>query len=486
MLEIKNMRAKYPSAASLLFKDFSLSINKGEKVLLVGPSGSGKSTLLQIMAGLIPDVIEMPLKADKQQISESYGMVFQDPDAQFCMPYVDEEIAFVLENRNTPRQDMDDLICQYLTQVGLQLDDYHVSIQQLSGGMKQRLAIASVLALEPEVLFLDEPTAMLDQVGTKQVWDTLKNVSEDKTVVIVEHKIDHVLSLVDRVIILDDTGSIVADGEPNDIFNQFRSKLYQYGIWYPHIWDDYASQLPEQSHNEHSYQPLVTMQSFSGYYQKHLKMHVENAVINRGDWITITGENGSGKSTLMLAMMQLIKTSGEISYFIAEDIRTCDYRKMGYVFQNPELQFVKNSVYEELEHSLKHSNVPQKQFANRIEAHLTKYNLYHVKDHHPYQLSIGQKKRLSVATATIADVDILLLDEPTFGQDAKNTFQMLELFEECRKNGVTIVMVTHQTEIVELYATKEWRIKDGKITDIIDLSKQFENTLKDDMYVNQY
>ncbi|SFL86645.1 energy-coupling factor transport system ATP-binding protein [Gracilibacillus orientalis] len=486
MLEIKNLRAKYPSATSLLFKDFSLSINKGEKVLLVGPSGSGKSTLLQIMAGLIPDVIEMPIKVDKQQISESYGMVFQDPDAQFCMSYVDEEIAFVLENRKTPQQDMDDFIDQYLDQVGLQLDDNHVSIQQLSGGMKQRLAIASVLALEPEVLFLDEPTAMLDQVGTKQVWDTLKEVSEDKTVVIVEHKIDHVLPLVDRVIILNETGSIVANGEPNHIFSQFRSKLYQYGIWYPNIWDDYASQLPNHSHGDKSHQPIITMHSFYGYYLKQIKMHVEDAEINRGDWIAITGENGSGKSTLMLAMMQLIKTSGEISYFLSESSRRCDYRKMGYVFQNPELQFVTNSVYVELEHSLKHSNVPQYQFVNRIEEHLTKYNLYHVKAHHPYQLSVGQKKRLSVATATIADVDILLLDEPTFGQDAKNTFQMLELFEECRKNGVTIVMVTHQPEIVELYATKEWKIKGGEITDIFDLSKQTENMLKDDIYVYQY
>ncbi|QGH34697.1 ATP-binding cassette domain-containing protein [Gracilibacillus salitolerans] len=483
MLEVKNLRAKFPISTSLLFKDLSLSINKGEKVLLVGPSGSGKSTLLQIMAGLIPDVIEMPIKAEKLNVSDSYGMVFQDPDAQFCMPYLDEEIAFVLENKKTPQQDMTDLIVHYLDKVGLQLDDQHISIQHLSGGMKQRLAIASVLALEPEVLFLDEPTAMLDQNGTKQVWDTLKKVSEDKTVVIVEHKIDHVLPLVDRVIILDETGAIVADGKPNDIFSRFRSKLYQYGIWYPNIWNDYARQLPDYSHYDNSHQPIITMDSFYGYYQKQKKMHVDDAVIHRGDWLAITGENGSGKSTLMLAMMKLIKTSGEISYFLSDDINTCDYRKMGYVFQNPELQFITNSVHAELEHSLKNSDVPPKRFKDRIEAHLKTYNLYHVKDHHPYQLSVGQKKRLSVATATIADVDILLLDEPTFGQDAKNTFQMLELFEECRKNGITIVMVTHQPEIVELYATKEWRIKDGELMEILDLSRLEENILKDDMYV---
>ncbi|MGN8646987.1 ABC transporter ATP-binding protein [Gracilibacillus sp. HCP3S3_G5_1] len=483
MLEVKNLRAKYPNTASLLFKNLSLSIKEGEKVLLVGPSGSGKSTLLQILAGLIPDVIEVPIKADKLTISASYGMVFQDPDTQFCMPYVDEEIAFVLENRYKPQQEMKELIRYYLEQVGLQLDDPHTSIHQLSGGMKQRLAIASVLALEPEVLFLDEPTAMLDQLGTKQVWDTLKEVAENKTVVIVEHKIEHVLPLVDRVIIMDDIGQIVADGDPNVIFNQFKARLYQYGVWYPHIWDDYVRQLPASCNEVMKNQPIMTMKSFSGLYQKQTKIYVEEAAIHQGDWIAITGENGSGKSTFMLAIMQLIQTSGDINYYLSDGTRTCDYRKIGYVFQNPELQFITNSVYAELEHSLKYSNIPQKQFADRIETHLTKYNLLHVKDHHPYQLSIGQKKRLSVATATIADVDILLLDEPTFGQDAKNTFQMLELFEECRQNGITIVMVTHQPEIVELYATKEWQIKNGKIIDLMDLSKTKENSLKDEVYV---
>src|SRR5690606_35856492 len=140
---------------------------------------------------------------------------FQDPDTQFCMPYVDEEIAFVLENLHTPREQMQEKITYFLEHVGLHLDDIHTPIQNLSGGMKQRLAIASVLALEPEVLFLDEPTAMLDPKGTKEVWEAIKQTSLNKTMIIVEHKIDHVLELVDRIILFNESGEIIADGFPN-------------------------------------------------------------------------------------------------------------------------------------------------------------------------------------------------------------------------------------------------------------------------------
>ncbi|MDX8046213.1 ABC transporter ATP-binding protein [Gracilibacillus sp. S3-1-1] len=483
MITLKKLRATYPNSDSLLFKDLSITIAKGEKVLVVGPSGSGKSTLLQIMAGLIPDVIEMPLKIAERSVSPSYGMVFQDPDAQFCMPYVDEEIAFVLENRNTPKKEMPTLIHQYLQKVGLQLEDIHTSIQQLSGGMKQRLAIASALALEPEVLFLDEPTAMLDQTGTQQVWDTLKTVADDKTVVIVEHKIDHVLPLVDRLIMLDSEGKIIADGNPNLLLHQHKDTFYQAGIWYPDIWEDYRMTIPAKSELETSHRPIIELDAFAGFYHKQKKIEVEQATIQHGDWIAITGENGSGKSTLMLAIMQLIKTEGTINYHLSEGVETCDYRKMGYVFQNPELQFITNSVYKELQHSLEHSNIPSEQFAERINQHLITYNLEHVKEHHPYQLSIGQKKRLSVATATISNVDILLLDEPTFGQDATNTFQMLRLFEKCRRAGTTIVMVTHQPEIVEIYATKEWRIKNGRLIDVVNYHNTEDKTIKDEHYV---
>ncbi|MCS0543450.1 energy-coupling factor ABC transporter ATP-binding protein, partial [Aeromonas veronii] len=164
---LENLRLTFPGDKSLLFKDFSCHIKKGEKILILGPSGCGKSTILQVLSGIIPNSIELPMKVNKLQIPEEWGYVFQDPDSQFCMPYVDEELAFVLENLQIPRDQMDERIKSLLEQVGLNLEDIHTNIQTLSGGMKQRLAIASVLALEPDVLFLDEPSSMLDPEGTK-------------------------------------------------------------------------------------------------------------------------------------------------------------------------------------------------------------------------------------------------------------------------------------------------------------------------------
>ncbi|VTR63149.1 ABC transporter-like protein [Actinobacillus pleuropneumoniae] len=157
-----------------MFKDLSFSAARGEKVLLLGPSGCGKSTLLQVLSGMIPRATEVPMKCEAQLVPRSWGYVFQDPDTQFCMPYVDEELAFVLENLSVPRDEMKERMQAVLHEVGLDLQELHVPIGHLSQGMKQRLALASALLLEPEVLFLDEPSALLDPEGREQIWSAVK------------------------------------------------------------------------------------------------------------------------------------------------------------------------------------------------------------------------------------------------------------------------------------------------------------------------
>ena len=219
---VKKLRLKFPGKDELLFKDLSVSFSRGEKVLLLGPSGCGKSTLLQVLAGLIPHSIDIPMKAEKICIPEKWGYVFQDPDSQFCMPYVDEELAFVLENLAVPRPQMDERIDELLKLVDLQLKTPHTNIQTLSGGMKQRLAVAAALALEPDVLFLDEPTAMIDEEGTEEIWRTIKHITKDRTVIIVEHKIEHVLDFVDRIVLFSDSGEIIADGPADIIFPRYK------------------------------------------------------------------------------------------------------------------------------------------------------------------------------------------------------------------------------------------------------------------------
>ncbi|WP_240468735.1 ABC transporter ATP-binding protein [Gracilibacillus sp. YIM 98692] len=466
MISIQNLRVKFPNEKSFLFKDFSLSINPGEKVLLVGPSGSGKSTLLQILSGLIPNAVEVPVKYDSRSTNDSWGYVFQDPDVQFCMPYVDEEIAFVLENLAIPRNEMNHYIEKYLTQVGLHLDDRHTKIQELSGGMKQRLAIASVLALEPELLYLDEPTAMLDPSGTQQVWDTIKNVSEDKTVIIVEHKIEQVLDFVDRVVMIDQHGQLQADGTPDEVFTAHKQLFQQYGIWYPNVWEDYLNKNLNMQNQvtANNSRRLISFDHFIGYRNKQAKIRIDEKNIHSGEWICVTGENGAGKSTLLLSIMQLISTNEQIHYenSLFENDTTI-YDQIGFVFQNPELQFVTNKVYDELAYSLKNQHLSNTEMKERIIETLRAYDLLSVKEKHPFQLSTGQKKRLSVATASITNPKLLLLDEPTFGQDAKNTFRIIEILKQLQASGTAIVMVTHDTYIKKYLSTFEWMVENGEI-----------------------
>ncbi|WP_347550795.1 ABC transporter ATP-binding protein [Pseudalkalibacillus hwajinpoensis] len=455
---VTNLRVKYAGVPTLLFEDLSLNISQGEKVLFLGPSGCGKSTLLQILSGLIPNAVPVPMKADEAIIPESTGVVFQDPDAQFCMPYVDEEIAFVLENRAVPQSEMKGLIQHYLKKAGLSFNDPHIEISTLSQGMKQRLAIASMLALEPEMIFLDEPTALLDPEGTTEVWTTIKEIKAKQTMIIVEHKIDEVIDFVDRIVLFDGEGKILADSDPNTIFSFYKQQLKNYGIWYPGVWEEHVSEnvIPQVNTGG----MVLSIHNLKGYRGKVPKIDVREITANEGEWIAITGENGAGKSSLLLSLMSVMKTTGHKIIYGQELKTVSDARQQfAFVFQNPEFQFVTNSVYEELAYSLEITGDPE--VNEKVVSWLHSYELDHVSTLHPYQLSTGQKRRLSVGTAMFGDQPVLLLDEPTFGQDARNTFKLLQLFEELRANGMLILMVTHDEHIVKNYATREWVVDAG-------------------------
>lgn len=495
-IEARNIRLKFPGEPSLLFKDLSFAVPRGQKVLLLGPSGCGKSTLLQVLSGIIPLSLELPLKYDHLQIPSSWGFVFQDPDTQFCMPYVDEELAFVLENLSVPRTEMEPLIRKVLADVGLYFDQLHIPIHNLSQGMKQRLALASVLLLQPQVLFLDEPSAMLDPEGTEQIWETVKSVSSSRTVIIVEHKIEQVAGFVDRVVLFNDSGEIIADGPAEHIFRSCQQELIDYGIWYPGVWNDYAASKSygrilqrrngvrriesREQEGQPASEPVLFLDNFQGYRGDESKIYVPEAEVQPGDWIAITGPNGAGKSTLLLSLMQILQTEG--TYVLnGERIvqgatgkrwwkkwkRTNNgtpSHKIAFVFQNPELQFLTNSLYEEMAYSLRVLNQAEAQIDGKVRVMLKQFQLTMDVERHPYQLSVGQKRRLSVASAMITDKPVLLLDEPTFGQDARNTFSILETLEELRSQGTTILMVTHDPYAVKHFANKVWRVEEGELT----------------------
>lgn len=464
---VERLRLKFPGADALTFRDLSFSVKHGERVLLLGPSGCGKSTLLQVLTGLIPNSIDVPVAADSIQVPERSGYVFQDPDTQFCMPYVDEELAFVLENLLVPREQMKARIELLLERVGLSLDQLHTPIASLSQGMKQRLAVAGALALEPDVLFLDEPTALLDPEGTKQVWETIRRVGEGRTIVIVEHKIEHIVDYIDRVVLFNRAGEITADGSPHEVFAAYKHRLVEDGIWYPGVWDDYMSnsgRSADQSPSTGEGKPIIQLDDFTVYHGKQQKLRVDALHVSAGEWIAVVGSNGAGKSTLLLGLMKLLKTAGQ---YVLNGRPANEYRglsdEIAFVFQNPEFQFVTNSVYDEVAFALRQDKRPEAELEPKVMRLLADFELAERRAHHPFQLSLGQKRRLSVASAIVKEQRILLLDEPTFGQDAKNTFALLEKLEAWRRKGTAIVMVTHDPDIVSRFATRVWVVQEGEL-----------------------
>ena len=470
---VMNLKLKYAGEDALLFRGVSLSFRMGEHALLLGPSGCGKSTLLQVLSGLIPRTIEVPMIADEAIVPERWGYVFQDPDTQFCMPYADEEMAFALENLRVPREEMPERIRGLLLKVGLDFPDPHVPIRSLSQGMKQRLAIASALATEPEVLFLDEPTALLDEEGTEQVWRTVREVaSRGVTLIVVEHKIEGIADLFDRVVVFGPSGEPIADGKPDEVFSARRRELDRFGIWHPGSWESFDPGVGRKSDEAAGDRaPLLELDGFRGKRGGASVVEAPGAVVRPGDWIGIVGENGAGKSSLLLSIMRLIRTEGSCR-LAGRELRRVEEmaERASFVFQNPELQFVTHSVRDEVEYSLPVDEVGREERRARSERLMEEMQLTEVAERHPFQLSTGQKRRLSVASAIIRGLPLLLLDEPTFGLDARNTFALLGLLERLRSEGTAILMVTHDRRIADRCCTALWRIREGRLEDAVRVS----------------
>ncbi|GAA0133314.1 ABC transporter ATP-binding protein [Paenibacillus sp. YSY-4.3] len=490
---VTGLRLKFPGEERFIFKDLTIHVRQGEKVLLLGPSGSGKSTLLQVLSGIIPSLVEVPMRCEDRIQPPSWGFVFQDPDTQFCMPYVDEELAFVLENLAVPQNEMLGRMEEVLQAVGLQLPELHVQIDTLSQGMKQRLALASVLLSNPQVLFLDEPSALLDPEGREQIWDTVKKVSPDRTLIIVEHRIEEIAGFVDRVILFGPEGQLLGHGAPQEVFGTYQSELKEFGIWYPGVWEHYflspegealLEPVPQEQPASLSAGKLLEVSRFTGLRHGRPVIEIEHATVSPGDFIAITGPNGAGKSSLLLSLMGLLRSEG--NYLLQGEpldnrqsdrtARKSRWRRnkrdkhvelaasrIGFVFQNPEFQFVAEHVAEEIAFSLRLEGLTEKLVKERVDEALLTFGLEGLNHRHPYQLSLGQKRRLSVAGAAVLNKPILLLDEPTFGQDAVNTFAILQVCEKLRRQGTSIVMVTHEEKIADIVATQRWEVREGRI-----------------------
>lgn len=461
VIEIENLRLKFPEAEERQFDRLNIKISKGEKVLLLGPSGSGKSTLLNLLGGNIPRSMDIPFKADVLKVDAKAAYVFQDPDSQFTMPTVGEELAFILENRSIPRPEMDGMMEDALRAVGLSVE-FTMSINDLSGGMKQRLAIASALLQGAGTLLLDEPTSMLDEAAVTDLWGTLQDVWHDKTVVIVEHRVNEIWNKVDRVILMDADGRLIIDEAPETVMKNHIGLLNDYGVWHPHSWD-YAPVFEKVVPHDEVVIELGDLKLIRG---GSTLLNIDALTVKKGEWLTIEGKNGTGKTSLMLAIMKLIKSEGQVHVNGRRVKKTKDIAGTVYpVFQNPELQFITNKVFDEVFINLE-MHYPRDEAERRCAALLERIGLRHVGHLHPLEISTGQKRRLSVVTAAGGVPEVIIFDEPTFGLDQKLSFELLKMFHELIEEGVTVIMITHDSEIKKRYPMRRLIIEEGRLKEI--------------------
>ncbi|WP_144550212.1 ABC transporter ATP-binding protein [Bacillus sp. X1(2014)] len=481
-LGCKDLSIRFYNRSEKIISNITLSINQGEKVLILGPSGSGKSTLISTLAGIIPEHLEAEVSGEVFK-RKSAGVMFQDPDSQFCMLHVDEEIAFSLENRSIPRNEMDQMISDLMDKVGLIIDK-KTPIETLSGGMKQRLALACLLALEPEVLYFDEPTAQLDPKGRHEIFGLLRHLAEktNHTMVFVEHVLDGCIEWMDRVIILDERGRIIGDGKPIEILLNFHKQMKEAGIWrpklFPYKWEEVVQNpshpLSIKLINRIKTKPrlqgdvlLRTEHVEIGYGKKTVVRDID-IKIHQGEWVSIVGENGSGKSTFLKSLIRLEPIQKGKIHFQGIELKKWSerelYEKVGFVFQNPEHQFIADTVFDEVAFGGRQRNWPEELVHTKTMQLLEEFGLESYQDAHPFTLSLGQKRRLSVATMLLFDQALLLLDEPTFGQDEKTAKELIQRLKERQEQGTTIVMITHDMDVVDHYSDQVIHFNKGRVS----------------------
>lgn len=445
-------------------RDIDLAIDAGQRVLLLGASGAGKSTLLHGLAGVLGEHDEGEqtgsLAVDGVSPAAARGrsgLVLQDPDTQLVLARVGDEVAFGAENLAVPRAEIWPRVRRALDDVGLDVPLNHPTTA-LSGGQKQRLALAAVLAMQPGLLLLDEPTANLDPAGVIEVRDAVVRVLDRTaaTLVVVEHRVEVWADVVDRVIVLDSDGGILADGEPDAVLqrNAVRTRLIEAGVWVP------GHRPATPAARQGAGEDLLQAAGLSVTRTKRgpAVLSGVDLILGQGEAVSVLGPNGAGKSTLALTLAGLLKPrAGKLTALdpLARGVGSTPQNwksaelvsRIGTVFQEPEHQFLTNTVLEELEFGPRRvARQSEADIRRRIDPIAERLRLTGLLKANPFTLSGGEKRRLSVATMLATDPDILILDEPTFGQDANTWAELIGLLAELIHAGTCVVSVTHDRE----------------------------------------
>lgn len=510
IISFKNFSFQYRAQKKPTLKEINLDIYPGERVLIAGPSGCGKSTLAGCINGLNPfsnpgecsgelivDGVDAP-KSSIFQLSAHVGTVRQDPDGQFIGLTVGEDIAFALENSCMPQDEMHEITRHAAELVGIQ-DHLDYAPHELSGGQKQRVSLAGVMVDQVKILLFDEPLANLDPATGKQAIELIDEIQEktDTTVVIIEHRLEDVLWRdVDRIVLMGD-GKILADLHPDELLstrlleeNGIREPLYLTALRYAGVelapakkpahvdsvvidkadrkkmTDWFWSRPAAEAEKEH--EPLLEVRNLTfGYERGSQTLRDVSLTIHKGEMVSIVGKNGAGKSTFSKLVCGFeTPDSGEILFqgrdLLQENIRH-RAKHIGYVMQNPNQMISKTMIFDEVALSLRNMGKSEEEIREKVEETLKVCGLFPFRNWPVSALSFGQKKRVTIASVLVQDPELIILDEPTAGQDFHHYTEIMEFLRGLNEKGVTVVMITHDMHLMLEYTPRALVFADGRL-----------------------
>ncbi|HHV08289.1 MAG TPA: ATP-binding cassette domain-containing protein [Firmicutes bacterium] len=516
IIEIDSLSYRYPKGRNLSLKEVNYRVKAPKFTAIMGPTGAGKTTLTAVLNGLIPQLYEGNIKGrvlvqgmDTQKfriqtLVSNVGLVMQDPETQIFGITVQEDVAFGPSNLGLNMETIKERIPEALKAVRLEGYEDRLT-SELSGGEKQRLAIAGVLAMQPEVLVLDEPTSELDPVGRSEIYAVVDRLRRhgNLTVLAVEHSSEDIAMRADEVLVIND-GKVVWQGEPRLLFCN-APLLQSVGVRPPQV-SEYGWQLYQQGLIEQADIPL-TVEEAAAVTRKILSdrtipassksvsvknkrpdsdspvaveikdLHHDygsvqalrgvNLTIKRGEFVALVGQNGAGKTTLVKHLNNLLQpTTGEV---YVDGVSTAGQsigdlsRRVGYVFQNPDHQIFCSTVREEITYGLRHLDLSSDEIEQKVQEVLGFVGLKGVTERHPFTLGKGERQRLAVASILAMEPNILVVDEPTTGQDWAGAQDMMNLIRNLNREGHTIIMITHDMPIVAEYAQRVVVMHRGQI-----------------------
>ena len=510
IISFRNFSFQYRAQKRPTLTDINLEIYPGERVLIAGPSGSGKSTLAGCINGLNPfsnhgactgtltvDGVDAP-HSSLFELSAHVGTVLQDPDGQFIGLTVGEDIAFALENSCTPQNEMHAITRHAAELVGIE-NHLGYAPHELSGGQKQRVSLAGVMVDQVKILLFDEPLANLDPAAGKQAIELIDEIQKktDTTVLIIEHRLEDVLwRNVDRIVLVNG-GTILADLRPDELLsgsllaeNGIREPLYVTALRYAGVditpdkhpahvdslvlddtdtqkLRDWFTARPRPAAQPER-EPLLEVKGLSFGYQKGQQtLRDVSFSIGKGEMVSIVGRNGAGKSTLSKLICGFeTPDAGEIFLNgkpLAEENIRRRAQHVGYVMQNPNQMISKTMIYDEVALGLQRSGLTEEQIREKVEATLRVCGLYPFRNWPISALSFGQKKRVTIASVLVLDPELILLDEPTAGQDFRHYTDIMEFLRGLNARGVTVVMITHDMHLMLEYTRRALVFCDGRL-----------------------